>query len=201
MLREDLRMNKKIIALIIFVVVIVGGYASYYAYASTVLAPQDLNTFKSEFNATNISPISESQIKDLENSADMVENYNALALVPQSQRDSIAQQMTSGNGNYTSLMNDVKNNFTKNQEISQRYDLMFRGDVAQEIRSVYSNETINLIEKAKNNADKQVTDIKSGDSKAYANDLREFASLLRQINTNIQQAHTHLNNTVNMLGG
>lgn len=117
-------MNKKIIALIVLVVVIAGGYASYYAYASMVLIPEDLKMLKSEFDATNNPGIPESEIKALENSASMVESYNALSMVSQSERDSISQQLTSDNGNYSILITELKTNFTANQELAQRYGMI-----------------------------------------------------------------------------
>ncbi len=194
-------MNKKIIALIVLVVVIAGGYASYYAYASMVLIPEDLKMLKSEFDATNNPGIPESEIKALENSASMVESYNALSMVSQSERDSISQQLTSDNGNYSILITELKTNFTANQELAQRYDLLLKADVAKELRLAYTNETVTILDQMKINTEKQAADIKSGDSKAYANDLREFASLSRQLNSNLEQARTHLQNTINKLGG
>jgi hypothetical protein len=194
-------MNKKIIALIVLVVVIAGGYATYYAYASMVLIPEDLKVLKSEFNATSNPGIPESDIKELENSASMVENYNALSLISQSERNTMAEQITSDIGNYSTIRIELENNFTSNQEIAQRYDLMLKGDVAKELRLAYTNETIAILDQMKNNTEKQAADIKSGDSKAYANDLREFAKLARQLNSNIEQARTHLQNTINQLSG
>jgi D-ribose pyranose/furanose isomerase RbsD len=194
-------MNKKTIALIILVVVIVGAYASYYAYASMVLIPEDLTVFKSELQPTSSPAIPESGITALENSANMVESYNALSMISQSERNIHAEEITSDNGNYSTVLKELKKNATANQEIALRYDLLLKGDVANEIRLIYANETVVIVDQMKNNTDKQAADLKSGDSKAYANDLREFAKLARQLNTNLEQAHTHLQNVVNKLGG
>jgi len=196
-----LRMNKKTIALIILVVVIVGAYASYYAYASMVLIPEDLTVLKSELQPTFSPAIPESGITELENSANMVESYNALSMISQSERNIHAEEITRDNGNYSTVLKELKENATANQEIALRYDLLLKGDVANEIRLIYSNETVVIIDQMKNNTDKQAADLKSGDSKAYANDLREFAKLARQLNTNLEQAHIHLQNVVNKLGG
>lgn len=73
--------------------------------------------------------------------------------------------------------------------------------MAKELRLAYTNETVTILDQMKINTEKQAADIKSGDSKAYANDLREFASLSRQLNSNLEQARTHLQNTINKLGG
>lgn len=194
-------MNKKIIALIVLVAVIVGGYASYYAYASMALLPADLELFKDEVEATSSPGIPESVITEMENSASMVESYNGLSMISQNERNNVAEQMTGNNGNYTKMMKELKNNFTTNQDIALRYDVLLKGDVAQEIRLAYTNETLSLIDQIKNNTDKQAADIKNGDSASYAKDVREFAKLARQFNTNAEQAHTHLQNVVNKLGG
>lgn len=194
-------MNKKTIALIVLIVVIAGVYASYYAYASTELLPSDLKVFKSEVQATASPAIPESVITEIENSASMVESYNALSMISQSERNSHAEEITSDNGNYSTIIKELKNNATSTQEMAQRYDLLFRGDVAKEIKLAYTNETVAILDQMKNNSDKQAADLKSGDSKAYANDLREFAKLARQLNTNAEQAHAHLQNVVNKLGG
>jgi uncharacterized protein YaiI (UPF0178 family) len=193
-------MNKKIIVLIVLVAVIAVGYASYYAYASMTLLPGDLEVFKDELEATSSPGIPESVITEMENSASMVESYNALSMVSQNERNSVAEQM-SDNVNYTKMMKELKNNFTINHDIALRYDILLKGDVAQEIRLTYTNETLSLIDQIKNNTDKQAADIKNGDSASYANDVREFAKLARQFNTNEEQAHTHLQNVVNKLGG
>lgn len=194
-------MNKKIIAVIILVVVIAGAYASYYAYASMVMVPEDLKIFESELESLSSPAIHESELKELEESSRMIENFDALSLASQSERNNIAEIMISENENFTSEMQEFRNNFTNNREISQRYDLMLKGDVANEIRSAYNYETLDLIDKIKNNTDKQAEDIKKGDSKAYANDVREFVKLAKKLNENLDQTRTHLQNVVNELGG
>lgn len=194
-------MNKKIIAVIILVVVIAGAYASYYAYASMVMVPEDLKIFKSELESLSSPAIPESELKELEESSRMIENFDALSLASQSERNNIAESMISENENFTNEMQEFRINFTNNREISQRYDLMLKGDVANEIRSAYNYETLDLIDKIKNNTDKQAEDIKKGDSKAYANDVREFVKLAKKLNENLDQTRTHLQNVVNELGG
>lgn len=194
-------MNKKIIAVIILVVVMAGAYASYYAYASMVMVPEDLKIFKSELESLSSPAIPESELKELEESARMIENFDALSLASQSERNNIAESMISENENFTNEMQEFRINFTNNREISQRYDLMLKGEVANEIRSAYNYETLDLIDKIKNNTDKQAEDIKKGDSKAYANDVREFVKLAKKLNENLDQTRTHLQNVVNELGG
>lgn len=194
-------MNKKIIALLILVGVIVGGYATYYAYATTVLMPEDLKVFKEELEVTSGPMVPESEITAMENSADMIEKYDGLSLVSQNERTTVADQLTLDTGNFTIMMQEFSNNLTANQEIALRYDLIFKGDIGNEIRLIYDNETLNLVKQLEGNVNKQATDIRNGDSKAYANDLRESAKLFRQLNTKIEQAHNHLQILVNKLGG
>lgn len=194
-------MNKKIIALLIVVGVIVGGYASYYAYATTVLMPEDLKVFKGELEVTSGPMVPESEITTMENSADMIEKYDGLSLVPQSERNTVADQLIGGTENITVMMKEFDNNLTLNRNIAMRYDLLFKGDVGNEIRLIYDNDTLNLAKQLESNVNKQAEDIRKGDSKAYANDLRESAKLFRQFNAQLEEAHNHLQILVNKLGG
>ena len=49
--------------------------------------------------------------------------------------------------------------------------------------------------------DKQATDIKNGDTVAYANDLREFNKLASEYNSYVQKTKDYLQQIVNKLGG
>ncbi|MDD1774103.1 MAG: hypothetical protein LUQ24_01085, partial [Methanobacterium sp.] len=166
-------MNKKVLALIIVAVVVVGAYASYYAYATMVLMPEDLKTFKDELNSAsnfNLTEIPESQIN-------MIEDYNALSLMPQSTRDEIAENITNGTDSLKQNLTELNQNFTSNMNKAQRYDLTLRGDIANDIRLAYDQKMIDLTNQLLANVNKQATDIKNGNSTAYANDLREYNNL------------------------
>lgn len=193
-------MNKKTIALIIVLVVIVGGYASYYAYASMVIIPEDLKTFQSELDAASKPFINESQLKEMENQADTIENYNALSLIPQSERDKIAENLTVSESGKAEL-EEIKQNFTSNRNTASRYDLLFKGDVANNIRLAYDQKIFDIINQMIANLDKQKTDIKNGDSTAWANDLREFVKLARELNTYQEKIKPYLQDIVNKLEG
>lgn len=179
---------------------IVGGYASYYAYASMVIIPEDLKTFQSELDAASKPFINESQLKEMENQADTIENYNALSLIPQSERDKIAENLTVSESGKAEL-EEIKQNFTSNRNTASRYDLLFKGDVANNIRLAYDQKIFDIINQMIANLDKQKTDIKNGDSTAWANDLREFVKLARELNTYQEKIKPYLQDIVNKLEG
>lgn len=193
-------MDKKVIALIIVAVIVVGAYASYYAYATTVLMPEDLKVFKQDLeklsNKSETSTIKESDINT-------IESYNALSLIPQSTRDQMADNLTNYKNNESKKaeLEEAKQNFTTNRYIASRYDLILKGDVANDIRSVYDQKVIDLLDKMLANIDKQATDIRNGDSKAYANDLREMINLMNEYEAWRQQAIGYLQDIVTKLGG
>ncbi|MGF7119219.1 hypothetical protein [Methanobacterium oryzae] len=192
-------MNKKILALLIVGVILLGGYVSYYAYATTVMMPEDLNTFKDELNSVSEPFINESDLKDLNNTINLIEKYDALSLMSQSQRNEMAENMT--NGIQMDELEELKQNFTENRDRAQRYDLILKGDVAQEIRLTYDQEILIIGDELIANINKQASDIKKGDSKAYANDLREFINLNKELESLRQEAKGHLETIVTELGG
>ncbi len=191
-------MDKKVIALIVVVVIVVGAYAGYYAYATMVLQPEDLKVFKDELNsASNLTidtGITDSQISTIESS-------NVLASIPQTTRDELANNLTTGSSTVRSTLEASKKSFTENRDIASRYDLILKSDVANNIRLAYDQKMIDLINQMLANMDKQATDIKNGDTVAYANDLREFNKLASEYNSYVQKTKDYLQQIVNKLGG
>jgi hypothetical protein len=191
-------MDKKVIALIVVVVIVVGAYAGYYAYATMVLQPEDLKVFKEELDAasnlTIDTGITDSQISTIESS-------NVLASIPQTTRDELANNLTSGSNTVKSTLETAKKDFTGNREIASRYDWILKSDVANNIRLAYDQKMIDLIDQMLANMDKQATDIKNGDTVAYANDLREFNKLASEYNSYVQKTKEYLQQIVNKLGG
>lgn len=197
-----LEMDKKVIALILLAVVIVGGYASYYAYATIVIIPEDLKTLKEELDAASTPFINESSIEDLEYYANVIESYDALSLMSQSERDVLAQNLTrSTSGASIEELNRIKQNFTENRDRAQKYDYLFKSDVANDIRMAYSDELFDLVDQLIALNNKMATDIKNGDSQAFANDMREMAKLGRELNNYQEQIKIHLQDAVTKLGG
>ncbi len=195
-------MDKKVIALIVLAVVIVGGYAAYYTYATMVIIPEDVQLLKEELDAASTPFINESDIESLENSANLIESYDALSLMPQSERDMVAQNITSGiSGASIDQLNKIKQNFTENRERAQKYDYLFKGDVANDIRQAYSDQLFDLVDQMIVLLNKSATDVRSGNSQAFANDLRELAKLAREMNQYQEQIKIHLQDAVTKLGG
>lgn len=195
-------MDKKKIALIILVVVIVGAYASFYAYASMVLIPEDKKVFKEELSGIGNSSITDSDISTLESEATQIESID-LTIIPADQRKTMADQMR--NDPFITTMNstiaELKKNVTNNQEIASRYDLLLKGDVANNIRSVYSQELINAMDKMNQIMVALPNDLENGDSKAVANDLRTLAQLGRELKNMSTTSQAKLETVVNQFGG
>ncbi len=194
-------MNNKTIAVIAVAAVFVlaaAAYGGYYAYATMVLMPEDKKIFEEELESINSFNESK-QISDEQ--IDLIENYDALSLIPQSEREATADNITSGINSTNEEFEDLKANVTRNQEIASRYDLIFKGDVADDIRSVYNQEIIDLADRILKNIDKQAEDIKKGDSKAYADDLREFNDLYEEYVEWSKVAKEKLQNIVTNMGG
>ncbi|MCE5214112.1 MAG: hypothetical protein LLF83_05270 [Methanobacterium sp.] len=191
-------MDKKVIALIIVAVIVVGAYGGYYAYATMVIQPEDLNTFKDELSGlssgNNSTGISEDQIV-------LIESNNALTLISQSQREAMAANLTAASGSGKAMLEEVKENITSNQNKASRYDIILKSDVANDIRAVYNQKILDLTNQMIANLDKQATDIKNGDTAAYVNDLREYNKLVNEYNAWRQQAIGYLQDIVNKLGG
>lgn len=196
-------MNKKVIALIALVVVIVGGYASYYAYASTYLMPKDVKVFKDELKSMEGVPIPESNITEMETLANQIQKLPSLKVVPLSERKKMANEMH--NDPYfthmNSTINEINKNFTNNQEIASRYDILLKGDVANNIRDVYNLQVIDLVKNMTNIYQKMPNDIENGDNTAYANDFRELAKYGRELNAIAIEDKTKLQSIIRSLGG
>jgi len=91
-------MNKKILAMIIILVAIVGVYGLFYVAVTSVLMPMDMNSFKTDLNAMPQLPVNNnSTINDLENSADIMESHPSLKYMSQNQRTEMANQMRNSN--------------------------------------------------------------------------------------------------------
>jgi len=172
-------MNKKIAALIGLVVILAGGYASYYAYAATFLIPQDLEVFRDELSALE-EPLQE-DIQTLEKLASEVEGSPSFKIIPESERKKMADELRKEIAPSKSEFEEFKQNVTNNREIASKYDLLLMGDVADDIRAVYSEEIITLMDKMLKIADDTALYMEKGDNKALAKNLRELDDVYREI--------------------
>lgn len=194
-------LNKKVLALLIVGVIIVGAYVSYYAYATMVLMPADREVFQEELNSIKNSTVTESDIKELEQIADQIENGVSLTVIPASERKAYAQELANDPAisSINSTITEVKNNVTTNEEIASRYDLLLKGDVADNIRAVYNQEIVTMMEELYQVVQKLPSDLEKGDNKAVADDFRQIANLSREYNQFVAEAEPRLQEIVNSL--
>lgn len=197
-------MNRKILALIIFIVAIAGVYGLFYGAVTTVLMPQDLNTFKTELDAMSQSSITnDSSIVQTESSAAIMESYSPLNGLSQSQRTEMANKMRINNA--TIPQGVLNQNFTEyntyNNYKAMAYSLILKGDISSGINNLSSTyENINQLgsEMVSLNQ-KMAADFENGDNKAYADDLRSTTTLTKQYNHEMAILKTQLQTLVNQL--
>jgi exonuclease VII small subunit len=196
-------LNKKVLALLIVGVIIVGAYVSYYAYATMVLMPADREVFQEELNSIKNSTVPESDIKELEQIADQIENGVSLTVIPASERKAYAQELANDPAisSINTTITEVKNNITTNEEIASRYDLLLKGDVADNIRAVYNQEIVTMMEELYQVVQKLPSDLEKGDNNAVADDFRQIANLSREYNQFVAEAEPRLQEIVNSLEG
>ncbi len=196
-------MSRKILALIIFLVAVVGVYGLFYAAVTTVLMPQDLNNFKNELDTMPQLPvINDSEIAQTENSAALMESYTPLKDLSQSQRTTMANQMRNNNFVPPELLNsnfDEYNAYINYKVLA--YNMAFKGDVSSELKNISSTteEISSMANKTMTLNQKMATDFENGDDKAYADDLRTLADFMKQYNGKIAELKTQLQNVVNQL--
>lgn len=196
-------MSRKILALIIFLVAVVGVYGLFYAAVTTVLMPQDLNNFKKELDTMPQLPvINDSEIAQTENSAALMESYTPLKDLSQSQRTTMANQMRNNNFVPPELLNsnfDEYNTYINYKVLA--YNIAFKGDISSELKNISSTteEISSMANKTMTLNQKMATDFENGDDKAYADDLRTLADFMKQYNGKIAELKTQLQNVVNQL--
>ena len=197
-------MNRKILALIIFIVAIAGVYGLFYAAVTTVLMPQDLNTFKTELDAMSQSSITnDSSIAQTESSAAIMESYSPLNGLSQSQRTEMANKMRINNATIPQgVLNQNFNEYnTYNNYKAMAYSLVLKGDISSRINNLSSTyEKVNhLGSEIVYLNQKMATDFENGNNKAYADDLRSTATLTKQYNHEMVILKTQLQTLVNQL--
>ena len=195
-------MNKKTLVLIIFIAV-AGIYGLFYATVTAVLVPQDLNEFKNELNTMPQLPVNnDSSIKELENQAAVFESSSPLKYMSQSERTNMANQMRNGNAMPSQALNQNFTGYnTYNNYKALAYTLVLKGELSNEIKNISSSyeELSSYANKTESINQKMATDLENGDNKAYANDLRGMANMMRQYNSEIAQLKIQLQNVINTL--
>lgn len=195
-------MNKKILTLIIILVVVAGIYGVFYAAVTTVFMPQDLNNSKIELNSMSQDSIKNSDIKEIENEAATMESSAPLKYMSPNQRTSIANDMKNGNSISPDVLNsDWAAYIEFNNYRATAYALVFKGKLSNEIKNLSNNykEISDISTEMISQNQKSAQDFENGDSKAYANDLRKTADLMKQYNNKIEILKSNLQSIVNEL--
>jgi len=196
-------MNKKLAALIIVLVIVVGGYLGYYAYAMTTLVPEDLKTFKSELKSVEEPFLTSAEIKEMKELSSMLEGTD-LKVIPQEERKKMADELRKDYfGNMTKEFQEFKYNCTRNREdVAFRYDILLMGDVASDIREVYSKDIEQKMEKLVNLTNKMPDDFERGDTEAFKADIDELVKLMEELEDwRVNVAKPKLQRIVERLGG
>ena len=198
-------MNKKILAMIIILVAIVGVYGLFYVAVTSVLMPMNMNSFKTDLNAMPQLPVNNnSTINDLENSADIMESHPSLKYMSQNQRTEMANQMRNSNSPPPGYLNQNFTDYTNFYGLSVlAFKITGKRTIATEINNLttITNHLSSITNESTTIDQKSANDFENGDDKAYANDLRNSANNLMQYNNAMTELKTQLQNIVNQLGG
>ena len=194
-------MNKTIIGILAVIIIVLGAYGSYYTYATTYLVPKDIELLKDEIKTINESGTYDGEISSLERQADRIENLSLLNSIPLSERQKQANDLENGRGiqSITNTLNELKQNITTTKNMALEYDLLLMGDVASGLKSAYSDEIVNTLNSMDPLMNKLANDLRSGDNKAVAGDLRKLADALRTFNKQEQISANNLQDAVNKL--
>jgi hypothetical protein len=185
--------------LFVLLIVIFGVYGSYYLYAETTLVPEDLKVFKSDLKKMTDQPdtFNESEINSAEAKMVEMENGPSLTIIPKNERQMMANKIRE----QKSTLGEVKQNITREYDRAFKYDLLLKGNIANEIRSAYDKNITNLIDEINNNTDKMANDFENGDNQAYVNDFRNLNKLSIKLHNYMVNSKTQLQNIVNQLNG
>ena len=194
-------MNKKLIVIITVIIIALGAYGGYYAYATTYLIPKDIELLKDEIKTINESGTYDDEIANLEKQADGIENSSLLKSIPLNERQKQANNLENGQSmqSINNTLNELKQNITATKKMALGYDLLLMGDIAAGLNSAYSDEIVDTLNSMDPLMNKLAQDLRNGDSKAVAGDLRELADALRTFNKQEQISANNLQDVLNRL--
>ena len=194
-------MNKRLIVIIAVIIIALGAYGGYYAYATTYLIPKDIELLKDEIKTINESGTYDDEIANLEKQADGIENSSLLKSIPLNERQKQANNLENGQGmqSINNTLNELKQNITATKKMALGYDLLLMGDIAAGLNSAYSDEIVDTLNSMDPLMNKLAQDLRNGDSKAVAGDLRELADALRTFNKQEQISANNLQDVLNRL--
>lgn len=194
-------MNKRLIIIIAVIIIVLGAYGGYYTYATAYLMPKDIALLKDEIKTINESGTYDDEIASLERQANSIENSSLLKNIPLAERQKQANNLENGPAvqSINSTLNELKQNVTATKEMALRYDLLLRGDVSTGLNSAYSDEMVNTLNNMDPLMDKLAMDLRKGNNKAVAGDLRELANALKTFNKQEEASANNLQDVVNKL--
>ena len=100
-----------------------------------------------------------------------------------------------------SQLESINQSFQNNNGIATRYDLIFKGNVANEIRQVYSDNATNMLTNMSIIINNMATDMANGNTTAYVNDVQQFVSLGQQFNNLTTTDKPKLHDIITQLSG
>jgi hypothetical protein len=138
----------------------------------------------------------------MESQAALIESYSPLKNLPQNQRTSMANDMRNGNTIPLEVSNQNFADYnTYNNYKALVYALALKGDLSNQIKNLSSNyeELSSYANKTEAINQKMAADFEKGDNKAYADDLRDMANIMKQYNSEIAILKDQLQNIINEL--
>jgi hypothetical protein len=185
-------MNLSLPFIIIMIIIpILAVYGSFYAYATTNIQPQDLKTFEEDLKNIDSNKISQNEINTISNLANKIESGVAIKDLPSSQISTNVAIMRSNLTEKTDF--ESLNQKTKsNQAIATRYDFLFKGDIAKQIRIAYNIKLIELRQKMIQTQEKAADDFEAGNNQAVAADLKQYVEIAKEYNSLIDTAANSL---------
>lgn len=180
---------------------IVGIYGLFYAAVTTILMPWDTTTFEMELSTVQIPVNNASTIAEMESAAADTESTSSLSYVSKSERTEVANIMRITNTPPPGFFDQMKGYEQLNYFRMLAYTLIFRGDISNQIKNISStHKEISLLDNETESLNQKLyTDMEKGDSKGYAEDLKNIADNLKQQNIAMETLKTQLENLINML--
>lgn len=180
---------------------IIGIYGLFYAAVTTILMPWDSNMFEMELSTVQIPVNNASSIAEMESAAADTESTSSLSYVSKSERTEVANTMRTSNTPPPEFFNQMEGYEQLNNFRMLAYNLIFRGDISDQIKNITStHEEISRLDNETESINQKLyTDMEKGDSKGYAEDLKNIADNLKQQNTAMEKLKTQLENLINLL--
>lgn len=171
-------MNKKYLALLILIVLLIGSYAAVFAYAKAIMIPHQLKMSKEDLNNMNMDLNSYNKT----NSSVDFGNVD-LSMLPASERKKIADQMRSNSNQRLNSINKLSVDSPITDMFAGFYYLVFEGDAATDMKDMakYYADVENNSNKFQDLMGTTLPDdIERGDTEAVVADNVRMNELLKE---------------------